>query len=166
MAITIALRTRSWRSLRCPFVAKELPAHFLSPTLERHGVPLLTHIVPTAYHHWIPLAIKTAARSFGVAIAWRLQVLASAVHLALRGGLMCARGLLRYARGKGLAHQLKHEDDTHLDEYLGHAIAACGFYAQFSLGFGLPFPLNVVFVPLDVVEWYIRYTITSSAPPA
>ena len=35
---------------------------------------------------------------------------------------------------------------------------------EFECGFGVPFPLNLVLFPLNLVEWYIRYSITS--PPA
>ena len=52
------------------------------------------------------------------------------------------------------------------DEAVGYTIAACGLSFQWQYGFGLPFPLNVVFWPLDVIEWYIRWTITSDAPIA
>ena len=41
------------------------------------------------------------AKAVGVSRAWRLQVLVSAVHLALRGGLLFSRGLLRYAKKEG-----------------------------------------------------------------
>lgn len=140
-------------------------AEMATPTLQRLGVPLLVHVVPKPYHHWIPIIIKTTARSIGVALAWRLQVIVSAVHLAMRGGLLFARSIMRWAHAHGYLSEYK-EDQTYLDEALGYSVAAAGFYAQWSLGFGMPFPLNLFVLPLDAVEWYIRYSITSSAPVA
>ena len=55
---------------------------------------------------------------------------------------------------------------TYVDEALGYTVAALGFYCQLTWGFGLPFPFNIVMLPMDLVEWYIRWTITSDAPPA
>ena len=40
-------------------------------------------------------------------------------------------------------------------------VAGVGFLTQVLCGFSLPFPLNWIFFPLDIVEWYIRWTITS-----
>ena len=117
-----------------------------------------------SYHHWIPLLVKSSARAIGVALAWRLQVIVSAVHLALRGGLFFSRGIMRWAASRGYL-QTKHED-TVVDEVVGYAVAALGFYCQFMCGFGVPFPLNVIMLPFTWVEWYIRYTITSNAPIA
>ena len=37
----------------------------------------------------------------GVAFAWRLQVVVSAVHLALRGGLLFSRSMMRWAQKRG-----------------------------------------------------------------
>ena len=52
------------------------------------------------------------------------------------------------------------------DEPLGYAVAVAGFRFQLLNGFTIPFPLSVVFWPLSLIEWYIRYSVTSDAPPA
>jgi len=139
-------------------------AEMATPTLQRLGVPLLKNMLPKAYHHWIPVMIKTGARMLGVALAWRIQTVVSAFHLALRGGLLCARAMLRWANGRGLL-QLD-EEKTYADEVVGYGIAACGFYCQLNAGFSVPFPLSILMLPFTCVEWYIRYTITASAPIA
>lgn len=140
-------------------------AEMATPFLQRFAVPLLVQIVPKPYHHWIPLVVQSSARALGVALAWRLQVIISAVHLALRGGLLFSRSLLSYAQAHGYLTSKSHEE-TYLDEALGYTVAVLGFYCQMSWGFGLPFPLSIFMLPFDGVEWYIRYTITSSAPVA
>ena len=40
---------------------------------------------------------------------------------------------------------------------------ACGFLFQFFSGFTLPFPLNIIFLPLTLVEWFLRIQISMSA---
>ena len=37
------------------------------------SLPVLVHVVPPAYHHWIPMVIANTARAIGVAIAWKMQ---------------------------------------------------------------------------------------------
>ena len=53
------------------------------------------------------------------------------------------------------------DEDTYVDELVGYTLALIGFYVQWNLGFGVPFPLNLFMFPLDMVEWYIRYTIST-----
>ena len=139
-------------------------AEMATPALNRLGVPVLAHVVPPPYHHWIPMILKSTARAIGVAFAWRLQVVVSAVHLAMCGGLLFARSLLRWAIKRRLLST--REEDTYADEVVGYAVAALGFYVQLSCGFETPFPLSLVMMPFNGVEWYIRYTITTSSAPA
>ena len=40
-------------------------------------------------------------------------------------------------------------------------VAALGVYVQWNLGFGVPFPLSLIMLPMDLIEWYIRYSISS-----
>ena len=48
-------------------------------------------------------------------------------------------------------------------EVLGYTLAAVGVYSQISSGFNIGFPLNLVFMPLTIVEWFLRYQIASTA---
>lgn len=135
-------------------------AELATPALERITVPFLVHTIPKPFHHWIPLIVKSAARTIGVAVAWRVQTIVSAVHLALRGGLLFSRSLMRWANRRKLLSVS--EEDTYLDEALGYSVAVAGFWFQLNAGFDLPFPLNIVMLPFSAVEWYIRYTVTTS----
>jgi len=117
----------------------------------RFGLPLLAHLVPEVYHRWLPVWVRTATKAIAVAFAWYLQVVISAFHSAMRGGLLCSRGILRWANKHGLIDL--HEDDTYLDEVVGYGLAAAGFAFQFFNGFALPFPLNTILFPLTCVEW-------------
>ena len=61
------------------------------------------------------------------------QILTSAEHAGVVGGLICTRALLRWANEKQLI-SCKH-DETMLDEYAGWLLAAFGVYFQVR---GLP----------------------------
>jgi len=132
----------------------------IAPLAQKVAVPFLVHTLPKEYHNWIQFLIKNASRSIGCFIAWKLQEVVSAAHLAMVGGLMFARGLMAWVRNKGYT-SIPDEADTKLDEVVGYSIAGLGFYSQLKYGFSLPFPLNWIFFPLDIVEWYIRWTLTS-----
>ena len=44
---------------------------------------------------------------------------------------------------------------------IGWAVAAAGIYVQFTSGFDvIPFPVDIVFYPLDAIEWVLRYQVT------
>jgi hypothetical protein len=43
----------------------------------------------------------------------------------------------------------------------GWALAAIGFYFQWCMGFGMPFPLNIILFPFGVAEWYIKWDVAA-----
>ena len=51
-------------------------------------------------------------------------------------------------------------DESYLDEAIGYGLAAFGFLFQIFNGFALPFPLNIVFLPLTIIEWFLRFQIS------
>lgn len=57
-----------------------------TPTALKLGVPVLAHLVPAKYQHWIPAAIKNFIRGIGVALAWKLQVTAHTANHEARMG--------------------------------------------------------------------------------
>ena len=46
------------------------------------------------------------------------------------------------------------------------AVAGVGFVTQLLCGFTLGAPLNLIFLPLTLVEWLLRWQITWSGPIA
>ena len=48
-----------------------------------------------------------------------------------------------------------------LDEIIGWAIAAQGFWFQLSTGFSVPFPFNVLLLPLSMLEWYLKLQVVA-----
>jgi len=121
------------------------------------AVPILTHLLPADYHKWIDVIISYTIKSIAITIAWTIQRVISAFHSAIRGGLMFARGLIKYLNEKGY---LPVDNDSYADEVLGFATAAAGFYVQFSLRFSLPWILSILLWPLTWSEWYIVWTIS------
>ena len=81
-----------------------------------------------------------------------------------RSGLKAVRSACQSSRAhSGRPRCAWQDDDGYLDEVAGYVLAAAGFYMQYCWGFAMPFPLNVVLFPFTMVEYYIRWTITSPA---
>ena len=57
-------------------------------------------------------------------------------------------------------------NDSYLDEAVGYIVAAAGFYTQLAYGFHLAFPVNLILLPLSIVEWILEWQIVmgSGAP--
>ena len=46
---------------------------------------------------------------------------------------------------------------------VGYALAVAGCWCQWHWGFAPPFPLNIVLMPFTMVEWYLRWSIGTTA---
>lgn len=99
-----------------------------------------------------------------MSIAWWLETLRSAFASALKGGLMISRSLYdelleRKIDLGGLV--VADHSKTRFDEYMSYGFAFLGFYFQWRMGFGMPFPFNLILWPFEFAEWFIRWSITS-----
>lgn len=99
-------------------------------------------------------------RSIAVTIAWTLQRIISAFHSAIRGGLMFSRNILNYLSAMNYVH-IDHEK-TYLDEVAGYGVALLGLWFQLSLGFSLPFPLNIFLLPFSILEYLLLWAVNST----
>ena len=61
----------------------------------------------------------------------------------------------------GTVKDTPNQRDTALDEVLGWTLAALGFYFQYSLGFQVPFPFNVVLWPFAFVERRLMWAVVN-----
>lgn len=100
-----------------------------------------------------------------MSIAWYIQTVISAVTSAMTGSSIIADSFLHFCVTKGWTLKgliTKKRDDTYVDEVVMYLFAALGIYFQFSLNFDLPFPFNLIMWPAEVLEYYLRWTITNS----
>ena len=101
---------------------------------------------------WSHTIVRFSVKLIAVTIAWMLSRVITAVHSAIRGGLLFSRSLLTYVNDRGY-YKIPNLDDTILDEAIGGVLACIGVYTQLNNGFALPFPLNFVLMPLTIVEY-------------
>jgi hypothetical protein len=148
----------------------------LSITIAESIRPLVSFVVnkpfqlciPVEYQKWIPILIGWICKAVAMSLAWRIQRVLTAYTSAIAGGLMCSRALFRILRKRrirlfGLIP--KDLDKSFLDEFLGFIIASFGLYSQIGRGFSfeIPFPLNLVTWPFDLIERWIQWQITKKA---
>ena len=108
---------------------------------------------------WVPLIIDYIVKSIAISIAWSIQKVISAFHSAMRGGHLAGACLINVLNKKGF---IKFNDaDSYIDEALGYVLAACGLMFQLRSGFRLPFPLNLLFLPISILEWIIVWLVNS-----
>mmetsp|Transcript_2351 Transcript_2351/g.3374 ORF Transcript_2351/g.3374 Transcript_2351/m.3374 type:complete len:350 (+) Transcript_2351:44-1093(+) len=133
-------------------------AEYMNPLASRFLVPALSVAIPEEYHQWIPTIIKTFCRSIATTVAWRIQRVISTFQSGIKGGLMTARGLVRFM------HENKYidfdDEATYIDEVMGWGLAGCGIYFQIMHGWHLPFLLNIFMFPLHISEHLLIWAVT------
>jgi hypothetical protein len=97
------------------------------------------------------MAVQYATRLVGVLIAFVLARFATAVHSAARGAQLLTEGAMAVAVRSGYLSAEK-AADPQVRTALQVGLAVLGALSQFYAGFAVPFPLNVVLLPLSVLD--------------
>jgi len=137
---------------------------FLYKTVANPLGSIMVHLLPGEYHKWVPTLIGYACKSVAITVAWKVQRIISTFHSAIRGGLMASRGFLEWLNKKGIV--TVNTDESYVDEVLGWALAAAGFYFQYKMGFTPPWIIAFLLWPLQATETYIVWVISSNPGPA
>lgn len=122
-------------------------------------IPALEAVMPAEYKRWAEPLVMYMIKSLCISMAWFLQRIISAVHSAIRGGVMVSRNLLEYLSKMGYLH-INHEE-TFIDEIVGYGLAVTGLWFQLSTGMTLPFPLNIILLPFSLVEYFLMWMVAS-----
>ena len=118
---------------------------------------------------WSISIVESTLTVLAVIFAWYLQMIISAFYSGLRGGRMFSDAFINILHENDLMRFLPciaqpfNPDESVVDEVIGYSLAAFGFGFQILSGFKLPFPLNIIFFPLTIIEWFLRMQISMSA---
>ncbi|KAM3576393.1 hypothetical protein VYU27_001743 [Nannochloropsis oceanica] len=155
LAIIAALKVRFARIITLGRAMAEI----LSPVAKRILGPALAFCLPKDYQQWGAPSVGFLVQIAAIQVAWMLQRLLATVHSAMRGGMMFSRGGLAYLRKEGY---IKKEDkDTYADEIVGATTAILGFAFQTSLRWRLPFPVNIILLPVTILETFLYYYVAA-----
>ncbi len=112
----------------------------------------------------MPYVAKNLVRFACVSVAFTIQRVMSGFYSAVRGGHLVAGGLLAYLVRYG--HIAASHDTDRGVTFLAivGVTAATGFYFQLAHFWGLPFPLNIVLLPVRIAESVLLYFVANAAP--
>lgn len=106
----------------------------------------------------VPVFLDTITHVIALVVAMLVQRVVSAIVSGLRGGFMASQTAIRFTNEMGYS---KIDEETSLiDESAGLLIAACGITFQLMQGFALPFPFNLLLLPVVIFEYVLQWQVT------
>jgi len=127
--------------------------------VDENLTPALLMSAPKEYQKWVGPSVRFACKVVGIIAAWLVQQAISAYHSATRGAQLFARGTLGYlVRHRYLSRDAVDEKSAAFNLAV-FTLAMCGFWSQVMYGFRLPFPLNVLLLPIRVLEFSLRVAV-------
>ena len=142
----------------------------VQPRIQRVALaPLESVLEPLKIAHWADTALDSGVKFVAVLVAWWFQMVVSAFYSAMRGGKLFAQGLCALIVERGWQEHVESlpgvpkpfdPETTYIDEVVGYLVAAVGFGTQILFGFSLGFPFNILLLPLEIIEWFLRWQIT------
>lgn len=126
--------------------------------------PHLLDLCDDNYDKWIPCLLRWACKAVAMTIAWWIQRIISSFHSAIRGGFMCSKYLVEFLKDRNIIN-LEEKCGGYADDVVSWGVAFAGLLFQFTFRFGVPFPLNLVTWPLNIVEAFIVWSVAGSSAP-
>jgi hypothetical protein len=109
-------------------------------------------VLPDEYERWIPVLCRYGARYVGVSLSWMLMRVTSSVFSSMRGSSLMITGVAAYLVGHGRVDRNDVKSGEPMLMLVWGAVGLLGFYWQASSGFQLRFPVNVLLLPVTIVE--------------
>eukprot|EP00756_Hemistasia_phaeocysticola_P006270 Hpha_TRINITY_DN13755_c1_g1::TRINITY_DN13755_c1_g1_i1::g.142487::m.142487 len=122
--------------------------------IEPHVLPHIKQVMKPEHQQWAPTLLQWICHFVAISLAWQVQMIISAVQSAMRGGLMFSRHAFRFARRRKWKVP---PEGTWWDDVVGYSVAAAGLYAQLRMSFRVPFPLNIILLPVSALEWWLHW---------
>lgn len=124
---------------------------------------ILEYSLPDDYEKWIPVINKYGFRYLGVCASWILMRAVTSVFAAMRGSSLFLTGLTAYLVRHGHVTSGTFQAGNPMMVAAWTVLAVLGVYSQISSRFSLPFPLNLLLLPLTIAEQVVVFAVGSSA---
>jgi hypothetical protein len=147
--------------------------------LTRVAAPALAPFFGAKFKHWATPTISTLINLLAMLVAWYLQMVLAAFYSALRGSRMFANAFLTVLHQTilpklpesfpewalcGIQKDKFDPNDTYVDEVVAALVGAGGLWFQITRGFTLPFPFDILLLPVSILEGFLRWQITFFTP--
>ena len=122
--------------------------------------PHLEALVDPEYKKWVAPVLRYGIKSVAVTIAFFIQRVMSSFHSATRGSQMMLKGAKKQltAMGKPVPGILQEKNPNY--KFIATGLAVLGFVLQLYMGFGVPFPLNLLLLPVTMLEHFLMMFVT------
>ena len=155
MAVVATLRVKFAACITLGVTVGGIAHNFVSTHVE----PVLLELTPSDYKKWVSVSVRYGCELMGVFLAWFLQMTISAFHSSARGAQLFARGTLAYAVRHGYLQSNAIDEKGRFFNAFVLLFGFVGFWSQFWSGFALPFPLNILLLPVRFAEWGLRFLV-------
>jgi len=160
------IATLKFQFARTVAVAVGIASMLTLPTTRLLG-PSMATVMGPELSHWVPAIIDTAIKIVAIFVASYIQACLGAAYSGLRGGRLVAGNLFSVAAERGWLDALPDclvakpfdPNQSYLDEVVAYPLAAVGVYIQLTSGFALPFPWNLLLLPLSTMENLLRWQV-------
>lgn len=158
VAILATLRVRFAKAITLGTAIGGVLDKFLGPFVTKG----LEFAIPGDYEKWIPVLRKYGFRYVGVSASWILMRAMTSMFGAMRGSSLFVTGVCGYlVRHQYVNGSAIFTEGNPLLVGAWGALAVTGWYWQLSSRFRLPFPLNILFFPITVLEHAVMLLVGS-----
>jgi hypothetical protein len=120
--------------------------------------PKINKLLPPELAKWSQPATDYIFKALGVFIAFFLSTIIGAFHSSIRGGQLIVSNCIILAKKYGHLDAAYDEHSKHVS-LISSGVAIFGFFWQLKNGFGVPFPLNILFLPATIMEYVLEVSI-------
>lgn len=106
---------------------------------------------------------KYGFRYLGMSASWILMRAVTSVFAAMRGSALFVTGVCGYLTKYGYVGPNIFKEGNPLLVGAWGLLAVIGIYSQVSSGFRLPFPLNIILLPVTIAENAVIFAVGVSA---
>ena len=122
--------------------------------------PKLEEQVPQEYRQWVAPALRYGIKSAAVTVAFFIQRVMSSFHSSTRGSYMLLKGFNHQMTAMNKEVPALLDEKNPMFKYLTTGLAVFGFVFQLYMGFGVPFPLNLLLLPVSMLEHFLMMFVT------
>ena len=122
--------------------------------------PQLEALVDPEYKKWVAPVLRYGIKSVAVTIAFFIQRVMSSFHSSTRGSQLLLKGAKQQLTAMDKPVPLFLDEKNPNFKFVATGLAVFGFILQLYMGFGVPFPLNLLLLPVTMLEHFLMMFVS------